>query len=74
MSEWKPIETAPRDGTQIQLAQFLNRLNAAPIPVFTCIGRYWRFGEQGFYREGAGEFEHPLPATHWMPIGADNDH
>jgi len=64
MTDWQPIETAPRDGTPVLLGRF-----HAGDP---CDGRisvdWWRSGgKYGFV--GFGEFNaHYWPATHWMPL------
>lgn len=60
MSEWQPINTAPRDGTKVLLAVVLTHPKQ--------IGQ-----EKDFYSISAwhGEFWHPfIPTTwtHWMPL------
>ena len=58
MSEWKPIETAPRDGTGILIGRF------AP-------GTQWD-GRMEVDRvsttAGFGTFNQWYPPTHWMPL------
>ena len=72
MSDWQPIETAPRDGTWILLAggsiKYSWEGDTAPHAVvaqFThelAVSR-WQFAwyDGGYY----GEYEDP---THWMPL------
>lgn len=57
MSEWKPIETAPRDGDIIRVRQG----SCAPVHAYFASGE-WKFVE----------YAHPNPArlTHWQPIPA----
>ena len=73
MSEWRPIETAPRDGTQIILAIFHSVDGVdLPEPGYQCGA--WRGGkftvEIGITLENIGglgiSFE--CPFTHWMPL------
>ena len=66
MSEWLPIETAPKDGTEILLVRFQELC----MPALG--GAYWgrRDGfddEEGWVsRNGAMWF--PLHPTHWIPL------
>lgn len=55
--EWQPIETAPKDGTHIQLYR----------PVMQFVGYYG--GEDSGWRHNAPGLDAiwPLP-THWMPL------
>ena len=59
MSEWQPIETAPRDGTRVMLIDTFDQWHY--------IGR-WNadLGDQGFWEDMS---EYALP-THWMPLPA----
>jgi hypothetical protein len=62
MSEWQPIETAPKDGTYIVLRLF-HRLEGAAI------GRWFDFGQvihgvTGYWTANATQVE----PTHWMPL------
>ncbi len=63
MSEWQPIVTAPRDGTQIILAQF--------------IGKDEPYIIGGWYEPGIADrcwydFDsQSIGPTHWMPIPPD---
>jgi hypothetical protein len=58
MSEWMPIETAPRDGTRVLLHYSPKRL--------TKIG-YWDAGS-GYW--SAGQWFHEASPTHWQPLPA----
>lgn len=65
MSEWNPIETAPKDGTYIlAYSPLAHEFNYSNIRV-----TYYRRSEdkQGFI--GWGEFNsRNWPPTHWMPL------
>lgn len=56
---WQPIETAPKDGTPILIAQE----NVGAIR--------WAVWSEGFFRDGiieaGGRMSLPRP-THWMPL------
>lgn len=67
MSEWHPIETAPKDGTTIRLKVPAEGMNAG----FEENAR-WRSGVDedgpyGFWSYGFGWLTHVKP-THWMPL------
>lgn len=64
-SPWRPIETAPRDGTKIDLwAGYMERVPDAKFHTVRGLWAYW----------GLNDFEQmdwvrlPLAPTHWMPI------
>ena len=62
MTEWQPIETAPRDGTRI-LA--FGRRGKKTVYEVT----WWRQPKDGAGYIGWGEFnERFWPATHWQPL------
>ena len=64
MTEWQPIATAPKDGTDI-----LAYSPKAPNPKTRTT--WWRRAEDGKGFIGWGEFnESYWPATHWMPLPA----
>lgn len=65
MSEWRPIETAPRDGTAI-LAAKPNRIGVVlyPIRARDQDGRW-----QAYFGDGDWRSYDPQP-THWMPLPA----
>jgi hypothetical protein len=50
---WQPIETAPKDGTDVMLADAESR---------ETVVAFWRLG---WIVRGRGIFDYP---THWMPI------
>jgi hypothetical protein len=55
MSDWQPIETAPRDGTEVL--------------VFTReIGQMVVFFDAGLWREKANWLGLKNPPTYWMPL------
>ena len=53
MTEWQPIETAPKDGTE--MLAFWNRSNVYGIASF----------DDGRWADETGEVSAP---THWMPL------
>lgn len=63
MSKWKPIETAPRDGTDILVVCMKTKEGSEKY-----LGHMevdcWRDRYHGF-----GKFNnHSWPATHWVPL------
>jgi hypothetical protein len=54
MNEWQPIETAPKDGSEIL--------------TFGSIGIMVVFWRDGFWREKANFLGLRNPPTHWMPL------
>ena len=57
MSEWKPIETAPKDGTRIMLWPIGNCRNGLRMETgHWCLNGHWKCGERS------------PRATHWMPL------
>lgn len=64
MSEWQPIETAPKDGTYIILARFYG------ASVEEVVGGDWNLHPKAG-EEGLHGFEAWIShATHWMPLPA----
>jgi hypothetical protein len=68
MSEWQPIETAPKDGTKILLGYF-------PDPVYegASVMRSWEVAFwHGIHRKWCGRellnSEGYFSPTHWMPL------
>lgn len=78
MSEWQPIETAPRDGTAIIVAlrDFADGwivgeayFDATPEYISPLGGQKWWWANQGhtdYYATSIDEGNHP--PTHWMPL------
>lgn len=62
MSEWQPIETAPRDGTEVLIycppGEHYEGMYTAAYD--TLMGGCWT--------DNARRTLWPLPATHWMPL------
>lgn len=55
MSEWQPIETAPRDGTFILCAHDSGYVNIL------------QFCSDGWWSRNTGYYDPEYP-THWMPL------
>jgi len=71
MSEWQPIETAPKDGTEII---YWSKHLCRPMMAFYSEGHIWMGGLA--YHPSAIPREWEDVATHWMPmpgrpVGAD---
>lgn len=82
-NKWQPIETAPKDGTMIDLwlgdEEFPRREVDCSFREPTD-GEYWSRGtefpeehspEEGLYNDEAGWFDcfgNKLQPTHWMPL------
>lgn len=67
MSEWQPIETAPKDGTNLLL--YLPESEKRPIVVgYYSIPLGHEDESYWFEVEGDGGFMIDVPATHWMPL------
>lgn len=55
MTEWQPIDTAPKDGSDVLLyADF-------------CYTAFWDGSFRGWVDNARGSLW-PIPATHWMPL------
>ncbi|WP_082430767.1 DUF551 domain-containing protein [Novosphingobium sp. KN65.2] len=68
MSEWQPIETAPKDGRCIIVGRFTGKKNNHDGLVQ--VDR-WHNRERGDSYNGFGKFNNQFwPATHWMPLPA----
>lgn len=66
MSDWQPIETAPKDGTQVLVGRFV------PGDKYDRRIRVdWWHGHMKHGYTGFGHFN-PIywPPTHWMPLPA----
>lgn len=71
--QWQPIETAPKDGTEIILGVKLrwNKLALDTLESrigtgFYCAGAFWYLPEKSIWRNRIGQ--HTLQPTHWMPL------
>lgn len=76
MSEWQPIETAPKDGTYILVARAGENIGVAPVEVVewcSMVNSHWERVEGDLYRrvpDDPDEFwnGNGHRATHWMPL------
>lgn len=75
MTDWRPIDTAPKDGTHILVGDFtpgsigFGRFAGEIVPTQT-VAHWWAArGEEGFY-PSVGSVQHfePLRLTHWRPL------
>lgn len=64
MSEWQPIETAPKDGTHIDISALNNSGERCRLPDCWMDGGEWR---GNYIRPLYG----PYKPTHWMSIPAN---
>lgn len=70
MSEWQPIETAPRDGTPFLAWDAGDTFQAGCV----CFAEFWDADDEGNEAEfviisnANGECNEPPEFTHWMPL------
>lgn len=71
--KWQPIETAPKDGTEIILGiklrwnkRSLDKHECRIGTGFYCAGAYWYKNDAKIWRNRVGQ--HTLNPTHWMPL------
>lgn len=69
MGEWQPIETAPKDASEIILG-IAGKNGCSFTGYWEDQPNYW--GEIGFHdecwRQGGFYSEHPSNPTHWQPL------
>ena len=78
MSEWMPIETAPKDGTQILVARAGEEIGMGAVEIVDwCVMENWHWEQVGddLYRkvkDAPSEFwnGNGHRATHWLPLPA----
>jgi hypothetical protein len=61
MTDWRPIETAPKDGTRVLLYQVDSPIGAHKIWIQYCNakwGEYWLSSDESLRME----------PSHWMPL------
>jgi hypothetical protein len=78
MSEWQPIETAPKDGTNVFVCVPTD--SSFPTAAFYLTSAYCEeeYGDPDYMEEGwywapgyPSDFhEYPINPTHWMPMPA----
>jgi len=67
LSQWQPIETAPKDGTKFLAGRFVKK---CPYDAngHIAVDR-WHERAKGDHYNGLGSFNgNYWPATHWMPL------
>ena len=73
MSEWKPIETAPRDGTWILLAAPPEKYERDTWQMYVATWGRLSYNREPQWTYGANGLEHSFRngvygATNWMPL------
>lgn len=69
VTTWQPIETAPKDGTEILLGRFVDKCQFGHNN--TVAVDYWHDVTRKDKFNGFGQFNPTYwPPTHWMPIPA----
>lgn len=66
MSDWKPIESAPMDGTSLIIATSMDLVGEAS---YCGSDGWWWANSHGEYWADAVEVHHGQ-VTHWMPLPA----
>lgn len=68
MTDWQPIETAPKDGSCVLVARSYGLASAIAVAHFD--GEEWRdYGDIGW----AGMYGDNNQPTHWMPLPSPPD-
>jgi len=65
MTEWQPIETAPKDGTDILIYQPPEKIWGL---IFEHVIYVCHFDGRGRWTESDGERYSNFKPTHWMPL------
>ena len=71
MTEWQPIETAPKDGTRILLAHHQNKYENLPPLIWVIDGQWganWRTGDDYQPHWHHDRKLRLVSPTHWMPL------
>lgn len=74
---WRPIATAPKDGTHIQACRAGSSFgwrDGKPLPPWQTVVHWWGHGTPGFYPSVySTQNDEPLHGlTHWKPLDAPN--
>ena len=70
MSDWQPIETAPKDGQSVLLVRYTGVIPRTKLYPFQIVVGFWEITEwmaqnSEYYKQRDYEALHP---THWMPL------
>lgn len=72
--KWQPIETAPKTGEHILVAEFNPERTGFGVcggkkqSMMTVVHWWDNPGEEGWYASVDSQGEYPFPATHWKPL------
>lgn len=74
MSEWQPIETAPKDGTRVlvygtyQWEDYLDRQQTGAVTAYYIAADFWDDEDIGWVLISTNPYRDRAQPTHWMPL------
>jgi hypothetical protein len=68
-SDWRPIETAPKDGTWVEVFYFHDGEVTQPEACLASWRKFERYLPAGWARRFMREDDLPFEPTHWRPFG-----